>query len=267
LKERKPVGALPWRFVAVLIVVSTPFWLLGALPGRFVPRVPLIDLPPSALVAFAPMFAALILRWHEQGAQGARMLMRRAFDFRRIQKPVWYLPIVFTMPLLMAVEFGVMKVMGRAVPDPRFSPLLLLFAVLFFLSAVGEEVGWMGYAIDPLLERWPALTAAIVLGILWAVWHLISFLQTTDSLSWVFWQSLNTIGLRVLIVWIFLNTGKSVFAAVLFHTMSNISEFAFPVYGSHYDPLLTTLLVGIVAAVVSLVWGRALSPIARGWSA
>jgi hypothetical protein len=75
----------------------------------------------------------------------------------------------------------------------------------------------------------------------------------------VFWQSLNSIGLRVLIVWLFLNTGMSIFAAVLFHTMINVSEFAYPVYGSHYDPFLTTLVVAGVVVVVALVWGRTLT--------
>jgi hypothetical protein len=238
----------------LLVVVSIPFWLVGAAPVEIVPRVPLIDLPMSALVAFAPAIAAVILVARERGLGGARELLARAFDYRRITDRRWYLPMIFLMPLLMVIEFGVMRLLGWDVPDPQFAPALLLFFAIFFVTAVGEEVGWTGYATEPLLARWSALTAGLVLGGIWALWHLVSFLQTTDDLTWVFWQSANTVGLRVLIVWLFINTGRSVFAAVVFHMMTNVSEFSFPVYGSHYDPFSTTVLVGI-AIVVTRVMG------------
>ncbi len=257
MNARGPAPSL-WPFFLLLAAVSVPFWLAGAAPAEVVPRVPLIDLPMSALVAFAPAIAALILVFRAEGAEGAKGFVGRAFDYRRITDKRWYLPVIFLMPLLMVIEYGVMRLLGWDVPDPQFAPALLLFFALFFLTAVGEELGWTGYATEPLLGRWNGLTAALVLGGIWALWHLVSFLQTTGDLTWVFWQSANTVGLRVLIVWLFINTGRSVFAAVVFHTMTNVSEFTFPVFGSHYDPFITTVLVGIAVVLVAIVWRPAL---------
>jgi hypothetical protein len=60
---------------------------------------------------------------------------------------------------------------------------------------------------------------------------------------------------RVIIVWLYNNTGKSVLVTILFHDMLNVSEFLFPNYGSHYDPAITGILIIITAVIVTFFWG------------
>jgi hypothetical protein len=57
---------------------------------------------------------------------------------------------------------------------------------------------------------------------------------------------------RILSVWIYNNTGKSVFAATLFHTMSNLSWALFPNYGTHYNPMVTSLITLLAVGFVLL---------------
>jgi uncharacterized protein len=83
----------------------------------------------------------------------------------------------------------------------------------YFLAGQFEELGWSGYAIDPLQDRWNALRAAILLASVWAAFHSVPLLQRGRSAGWIAWWSLITVALRVLITWIYTNTGKSVFAA------------------------------------------------------
>lgn len=65
---------------------------------------------------------------------------------------------------------------------------------------------------------------------------------------------------RVLILWLFNNTGKSVFAAAMFHDTNNVSWRLFPVHGSYYDPRVTSLIVTVAAAIIAAIWGpRALA--------
>ncbi len=100
-------------------------------------------------------------------------------------------------------------------PTPQFqvlATLAMFFA--FFIAALGEELGWTGYAIDPMQERWNPLQASILLGVVWAVWHMIPFAQAGRSPSWIAWQCLTLVAARVLLVWLYNNTGKSVCAAV-----------------------------------------------------
>lgn len=117
-------------------------------------------------------------------------------------------------------------------------------------------MGWTGYATDPLQERRSALSAALIIGTIGAAWHFIPPWLLQNSPVWAAGQALSTVALRVLIVWLYNNTHKSVFAATLFHGMVNVAGFSFPNFGSHYDPVVTGGAIAVaVAAVVVAVWG------------
>jgi len=209
----------------------------------------------SALQFVCPLIAASILVYREEKLGGVKRLLKRVFDGKRIKHKIWYVPIIFLMPLIMVLSYGVMLLLGRPLPEPYIPVLLIpILFVVFFLPAACEEVGWTGYLTDPMQERWSALTTGLILGAVWAIWHVIPELQANLP-AWVTGQFFSTIGLRILIVWLYNNTGKSVFAAILFHDMVNVSEFSFPNYGSHYDPVITGPLIAITAVIVTYLWG------------
>ncbi|KAF5075775.1 CPBP intramembrane metalloprotease [anaerobic digester metagenome] len=242
----------PLTFFLLVFLLSLPFLLFARvpLPGQ-------LNLPVSAFMLVCPGLAAAILVFREEGGGGVAGLLSRVADFRKI-RAVWYLPIVFLMPGIMLLSYGVMLLSGRPLPADPFVPYLLVpvFVPLFFIAAAFEEVGWMGYAADPLQERRSALSTALVLGAVWAVWHSIPWLLLNTP-AWAAGQALSTVALRVVIVWLYNNTGGSVFAATLFHGMMNVAEFSFPNLGSHYDPIVTGGITAAVAAVVVAVWGPA----------
>jgi hypothetical protein len=136
-------------------------------------------------------------------------------------------------------------------------------SLAFFLAALGEELGWSGYIIDPMQDRWGALPAAIFLGLLWAIWHIVPLVQAHRSPIWIAWWSLGTVAARILIVWLYNNMGKSVFAATAFHTMMNISWQLFPINGSYFDPRINGLMMVVAAAFVIAVWVHELWPCAE----
>ena len=108
----------------------------------------------------------------------------------------------------------------------------MLFAV-FFVAALCEELGWAGYVTDPLQVRFGALGGSLLLGVVWAVWHFIPLLEAQRALVWIAWWSLGTVSSRVIITWLYNNTGRSVFVATLFHTMMNITWQLFPTNGDY----------------------------------
>jgi hypothetical protein len=61
--------------------------------------------------------------------------------------------------------------------------------------------------------------------------------------------------LRILIVWLYNNTDRSVLAAIVVHTMDTVSYSLFPNNGSHYDPVIVAPIAAIAAAIVTLLWG------------
>ena len=125
----------------------------------------------------------------------------------------------------------------------------------FFVAALAEELGWSGYVIDPMQDRWNALQASVLLGLVWAAWHIVPYLQAHRSLAWIAWQCHFTVTGRVILVWLYNNTGKSVFATAVCHAMANVSVFLFPIYGSYYDPHIASLITTFVAVLVTVLWG------------
>jgi uncharacterized protein len=232
--------------------LSIPFWIAGALTQlQLLPGIPI-----SALGLLCVVGAASILVYRENGLTGVAELMKRSFDFKRVKAKIWYIPALLLMPGIMAVSFVVMRLLGAPLPAPQFSfaTPFLLFAV-FFISALGEELGWSGYAIDPLQDRFGAFAGALLLGAVWAVWHFIPLLSVQRSLAWIAWWALGTVALRVIITWLYNNTGRSVFIAALFHTMINLTWQLFPINGSYYDPRVTGSITAVVAVVIVIIWG------------
>lgn len=247
--------ASPWAFFLLVFVLSVPFYLLGAAGWRL-PGMPI--LPASALMTFTPMIAALILVYRQRGADGAAALLKRALDFRRLHGAGWYLAAFLFMPAVSVVAFGVLRLTGSAVPLPQivFGEALFFF-LAFLIGAIGEELGWQGYAYPGLRTSHSALGAALVLGTVWALWHVIPFVQLGRSAVWIVWHSLCAIALRIIIVWLFENTRGSVFVAVLFHTMINLSWALFPMSGSYYDPFVTFVILAFAVGLIVFLWGPA----------
>ena len=246
----------PLKFFVLVYVLALPFWLLGALAGGLTKAIP-INLPISALMFVCPITAAVILTYREQKSRGVKQLLARVFDYKRITRKIWYVPAILLMPVIMVLSYVVMRLIGVPLPENPYIPFqaIPIFFLVFFISAIGEEVGWSGYAIDPLQDRWSALQASLIVGSVWAIWHVVPYIQAHNAPAWIAWQCLGTVGLRVIIVWLYNNTGKSVFVAILFHDMLNVSTFLFPNYGSYYDPAITGILIIITATIVTFLWG------------
>jgi hypothetical protein len=168
----------------------------------------------------------------------------------------WLICAFVLMPAVLAASYGLMRLAGIEMPDAQVPLLMapLLFG-MFFVGAAGEELGWQGFAFGELEGRHSVLETALILGTVWAAWHIVPFFQTGHDASWVAWQCIVTLLLRVVIVWLYAYGGRSVFAAIVLHTMSNIAMFLFPNFGSYYDPATTAVVLAGTTAIMAAVWG------------
>lgn len=245
----------PLAFFVLIFAFAIPFWVVGGVTGRQL----LPGLPEAALGIVCPVLAALILTYRKGGAAGAAALLKRSFDYQRVKGWVWYLPTLLLLPLVMVFSFAVLRLAGTPVPLPAFTaPTALVLAAVFFVGALGEELGWTGYVMGPLQERWGTLRAGLVLGAVWAVYHYVGLVEAHRSMVWIAWWTLGTLALRVIMAWLFSHTGGSVFAASLFHMMINLTWQLFPVNGSFYDPRVTSIILALTAVIITAVWGREL---------
>jgi uncharacterized protein len=260
MNNSKPENRSPLKFFLIVFGLSIPLWIIDLM----------IDAKRSSLLnfsvidilsAFIPLIAGCILIYKEEGKGGVYKLFKRIFDYSRITKKRWYAPIIFLPFLMYLLIYTVIRVLGLSLPIEfhiSFLSVPVLFC-LFFLGAVAEETGYMGYAIDPIQERFGALSASILVGIPWAVWHYPSIIQQGHGLTFIVWATLGTVAVRVLIVWIYNNTGKSLFACILFHTMLNVGRPLFPrdrIHNPLVDyPHIHYSIIAIAAGIVVFLWG------------
>ncbi|MHC1753946.1 MAG: CPBP family intramembrane glutamic endopeptidase [Methanosarcina sp.] len=248
----------PLLFFVLVYALSIPLWVLNVI---YPMKLPVDNLPVTDIVAtFSPMVAASILVYREEKLLGVKNLLKRAFDYKRITKKVWYVPIIFLMPFIYVLTYVIMRLVGLPVPTVWNPPLLtpLLF-IAFFLAAAGEELGYSGYVTDPMQVRYTALTASLIIGLIHAVWHFPSMLSMGMTLGLFIWGGfILAVSFRILTVWLYNNTGKSVFAAILFHAVTNTGRSIFP--GSRsafqlYDGAIGYGLIAITAVIVVFLWG------------
>jgi membrane protease YdiL (CAAX protease family) len=235
-----------------------PFYVLNALAYLHVVGGPELGALYIALFTVTPIVSASILTFRSRESQGLKDLLGRIFDFKRIANPRWYVAILFISPFVFLLSLVGVVLSGAPIP-PAMSPLVALPIVFpfFFLLAAGEEVGWMGYAFERMQARASALWAALALGTIWALWHVPFFVFMMPDPLMLAAELFTLVGARVLVAWIFNNTGRSVFAAILFHAADNIALVTFPEIKT-IAPWGSAILCGLVvsaAFVVTFLWG------------
>lgn len=179
-----------------------------------------IILPDAPLYPMGPLFAALIVSALAEGRAGVRTLLGRAFRWRTGLR--WY-AVALGLPAII-VSLGALVNIWLGAPAPDADqlagwPMLFVpFVFRFILIGLGEEPGWRGYALPRLQKGRSALAASLVLGLIWAGWHLPLLIQDYGfkPVAWIP-ALLSTIFSSVTMAWIFNNTNSSAWMTALFH--------------------------------------------------
>jgi len=255
-------------FILITFSFSWLFWIPKALIAQGVLSPSMITdvLAFLNLGAFGPMVGAFYATYVYEGKYGVLTLLKRALNFNFKKK--WLIPILLLMPAITGGALLIAYLIGGTLPDlPLLSaPHLIVywFVYLFLLGGpLQEEFGWRGYALDKLQSKYTALTSSLLLGFIWAMWHMpLNFTsgigdQYSLVISTIIGSVISLMLLSILFTWIYNNTGKSILAVMLFHASMNLSTFKlFPVFESEQALPFYTLLILVAVVVVVLVWGR-----------
>jgi len=242
--SRHPVLA----FFALTLAISWGLWwpvAFGALEGWVV----------ETGAVFAPTIVGLSLTGILAGRNGLRRLGRKLVHWR--VQPRWYLLSLAFSPALLLVAVGGYRALGGSLalsfPDP---PILVIgFVYVLVTSVAGEEIGWRGFALPRLQRSYSALTASLVLGVVWFLWHLPLFYMADDFHRFIPLElfALQVVGFTVLYTWLFNNTDGSLVFLHLFHTANNFSFFVIPVLPMAPGDPTGALWIGIAILWVVVV--------------
>jgi membrane protease YdiL (CAAX protease family) len=135
------------------------------------------------------------------------------------------------------------------------------FAVALAWIGLGEEPAWRGYALPRLMVTHRALTAALGVGLIHAVWHLPLFGVEYGLASGVPW-ALSVFCLSIVTTWMWLHTRGSLLLPVLLHAATNTATFVWSWFAGADQLRLWWIWAGLwaaAAAVVVAATGPALS--------
>ncbi|MGA7227869.1 MAG: type II CAAX endopeptidase family protein [Acidimicrobiia bacterium] len=174
---------------------------------------------PLGLLPFGPSLAALIAAALIGGRSEVKALLRRVAIWR--VGVSWYAVALFGPILLVAVAAAINVALGATMPGgSQLSEWTGFGALLLLQLAFGgpwEELGWRGFALPHLLDRWSALAASLILGCLWTVWHIPLFLGGT--VPWA--DAAVVLAVSIPFTAVFLKTRGSVLIAFLMHGSLN----------------------------------------------
>jgi len=241
------------KFFALAYAVT---WILFILVATAIPASTPLGYLLVLLGAFSPSMAALWLTARHEGSAGVHALLDRVLRWRVAAR--WYLfavsyiaVIKLTIALLHRVTTGVWPRFGT---DPWYLiPLAIAFSTPF---QAGEEIGWRGYALPRLAERFGLAHASLLLGVIWACWHLPQFyIAGADTNGQSFFIFLfEVVPMSVAMAWLYARTGGSLLLVMLLHAAVNNSKDIVPSASPGATNPFTLSASPVAWLTVALLW-------------
>ena len=255
--------AATWLVEATVVLSQTG---TGLLPFTLPPLVQALII--AAATFTGPTVAAFVMTGVTDGRAGVRRLLRRYVLWR--VKVRWYLFILLVIPA--SEVFGALVLPGVAA---SYQPLTLsmvlsypaAFAWTFVLGGpLGEEPGWRGFALPRLQLQYGPLPGSVILGVLWALWHLPLFwsgVWTPPTIPNIAMFIVMITALTVVMTWVFNNAKGSVLITMLMHASFNTfaNKIVAPLFPAplleEYGLLPELVGFGVLAVlIVALTRGR-----------
>jgi uncharacterized protein len=210
------------------------------------------------------LFVALL-----RGRSGVRTLLGRLLHARVGLR--WYLAVVaLAVPALLAV--WVSTLLGGPTPVVVMTIPAIIVSFLFSIfpgSAVGEELGWRGFALPRLQARHSALAASLIVGAAWGIYHFPLFLLGSPirPLALFLPFAIGCVIMSIFYTWMYNGTGGSLLIVVLLHAATNLPlTVVYAPLGERAVPVFWILdaMLAIVAAVLIARTGAATLSRVRG---
>ena len=256
-------------FFVLAFAISWVLWVPLVLYIKFVLPA---DQEPGGLMllmllgTFAPTVAAIMMTGILEGKPGVKKLLAKLLIWRVGFR--WWLAAFLLAPVATFAAIGIYVLLGGTVGrfDPSQWYVVLLGPVFALPFYVGEEMGWRGYALPRLQQKYTSLWSSVIVGALWALWHAPAYWASEGTvisgkpvtLFAVGWYIIFLIGISILMTWVYNNSKGSLLLMVLFHGMFT---------GPNVFPLFPDISSNALDQIIKLapipVWIMAILIIAR----
>lgn len=212
----------------------------------------------GAFAAWGPLIGALVASFAFDGGQGVRRLLKRLVQWR-FAGVCWaaaflLLPLVIGGAWVVAGLVDGARPASEALENAAVLPIAFLY-ILLLGGPLQEEAGWRGTLLEQSQSRFSPLVVSIVVGLVWAIWHLPLFQLPSAGIYYEkpFWGlALSTVLLSVLLTWLYNRTNGSLLAVMIMHASFNWAHYAFPALESDSGGLAYFAL--FVASCAAILW-------------
>ena len=207
----------------------------------------------QTICTLSPGIVALILTAIFFKKKGVKTLLKSVVKWR--VKFKWYIIVILSIVLcglsLLLFNWTYEQINK---PDPAYN-FIFYFILILPLSALWEEIGWRGFLLPILQEKYVPLKAAIIIGFVWGLWHLPIYLAINPygdkTFIYFLFMFIGCFALSIIATWLYNSTKGSLFICILFHNAINTSAAYFygNLKGDEFRPLIILIVLLVVAAI------------------
>jgi uncharacterized protein len=227
----QPLTRTSHALAAYFVITFAASWLLwltaATLPASWPIGVRAVLFLPGTVM---PAVVALVLTARLDGRAGLDTLVARLLHWRvRARWFMFAFGFMAAVKLTAALAHRALTGAWPAFGDVPFVLLLIAAAASTPVQA-GEEIGWRGFALPRLGERLGLARAGVVLGVMWAAWHLpLFFIAGTPNAGQPFMPYLlGVTALSVAFTWLHAHTGASLLPVMVLHAAVNNTTHVVP---------------------------------------
>ena len=176
--------------------------------------------PLFILAVYSPGFAGVFLVWRHYGLKSLGSFFRRLTLWRA---PVlWWLFLILGIPVFFYAGAALKGTISDPFPFSPWYQVLPAMAVALFIGPI-EEFGWRGLALPLLQRRFAPFWAGLILGVIWAIWHIPAFLLSgIPQSAWSFGPYFaGIVAISVMLTPMFNAARGSLLIASLYHFQMN----------------------------------------------
>jgi membrane protease YdiL (CAAX protease family) len=189
-----------------------------------------VDLPPWVVFliviigAFGPFVGSVWLTHKSGGKNAVISLLKGGLKIKEVPKLIWL--AMFLIPMTAMLTAISLVWLGYGEGGLSFKGLLIFpfYMILMYLGGpLQEEFGWRGYALDRMQKKWNALVSSIILGIIWASWHIPLFFVegAPQERMNMFLFFISVVSVSIVMTWLHNNSNSNVFVALTYHSIGN----------------------------------------------
>ena len=229
-----------------LLIITIPFWYLGSVTK--IHGLP-FDMQLNVLLVLAIPLVTSYFIVNTYGRSGLKQALHDMLPGRVRYQDV--LISFLTMPLVALIAFFILS---ASVPFDGLSislGILPIYFVVYYIAAACEEIGWTWYATPLIARRQNVLLTGIIIGIVWSLVHTLPWFQQS-GLWFMVGMIIMTIVSRIIMTWLYLKRGNSLWLVIVYHAMINTTFTVFYSNSPYASPFIyAAILLALIATALT----------------